>query len=126
MEYWPTELASTCAGVSGVSSGGGTDSGTAAEARRVQSWVQKYECHLVTSRTKYMLRHVLHTLNTCVDRGERSRPLRRWWSERGGTAKKLKLKLKYMPSMIPARRPQSSKWSDLSSPFATPHIGADH
>ena len=67
MEHWPTELASTCgAGVSGVSSGGGTDSGTAAEARRVQSWVQKYECHLVTSRTKYMLRHVLHTLNTCL------------------------------------------------------------
>jgi hypothetical protein len=29
MEHWPTELASTCgAGVSGVSSGGGTDSGT--------------------------------------------------------------------------------------------------
>jgi hypothetical protein len=23
------------------------------------------------------------------DRGARSRPLRRWWSERGGTAKKL-------------------------------------
>ena len=33
-------------------------------------------------------------LSTCVDRGERSRPSRRWWSERGGTAKKLKLKLK--------------------------------
>jgi hypothetical protein len=28
-------------------------------------------------------------LSTCVDRGERSRPSRRWWSERGGTAKKL-------------------------------------
>jgi hypothetical protein len=28
-------------------------------------------------------------LSTCVDRGERSRPLRRWWSGRGGTAKKL-------------------------------------
>ena len=66
MEHWPTEHASTYgAGVSGVSSGGGTDSGTAAEARRVQSWVQKYECHLVTARTKYMLRHVLYALNTC-------------------------------------------------------------
>ena len=28
-------------------------------------------------------------LSTCVDRGARSRPLRRRWSERGGTAKKL-------------------------------------
>jgi hypothetical protein len=32
-------------------------------------------------------------VSTCVDRGERSRPSRRWWSERGRTAKKLKLKL---------------------------------
>ena len=65
MEHWPSELASTCAGVSGVSSGGGTDSGTPAEARRVQSLVQKYERHLVSARTKYMLRHVLYALNTC-------------------------------------------------------------
>ena len=70
MDYRPTEAClhlcrSHAESRACVNGGGGTDSGTAAEARRVQSWVQKYECHLVSARTKYMLRHVLHTLNTC-------------------------------------------------------------